>query len=210
MVFKRRDKQTYRQWIVEFIYPRKGWRRGMDYLSHRLKRLPDTPHKIAMGIACGVFVTFTPLFGLHFFAAWLLALLLRGNVFAALLGTFVGNPITFPIIAAVSYKLGSRIMGLGHEKTAWTKIRDGFEHAFTATWGNVKAVFGYGPSTWDGAKEFGYEVFLPYLIGGIIPGIITAAIFYFFSKPLIATYQKRRRLKLKERRARKLAKQGTP
>jgi len=210
VVFKRRDKQTYWQWFVEFMYPRKGWRRGMDYLSHRLKRLPDTPHKIAMGVACGVFVTFTPLFGLHFLAAWLLALLFRGNVFAALLGTFVGNPVTFPIIAAVSYKLGSRILGLGHEKTAWTTIRDGFEHAFIGTWENMKSVFGYGPSTWDGIKEFGHEVFLPYLIGGIIPGIITASIFYFFSKPLIATYQKRRRLKLRERRARKLAKQGTP
>lgn len=210
MVFKRRDKQTYWKWIVEFMYPRKGWRRGIDYLSHRLKRLPDTPHKIAMGIACGVFVTFTPLFGLHFFAAWFLALVFRGNVFAALLGTFVGNPVTFPFIAAVSYKLGSLILGRGHEKTAWTKIRDGFEHAFTATWANVKSIFGYGPSTWDGVKEFGHEVFLPYFVGGIIPGIITATIFYFFSKPLIASYQKRRRLRLKERRARKLAKQETP
>jgi len=205
VVFKRRNKQTYWQWIVEFLYPRKGWRRGMDYLGHRVKRLPDTPHKIAMGIACGVFVTFTPLFGLHFLAAWLLALLFRGNVFAALLGTFIGNPITFPFIAATSYQLGLEILGLGHEKTVWSKIHHGFQEAFGTLWINIRSIFGYEKSSWDGLLEFAQEVFLPYFIGGIIPGIITAGIFYFFSKPLIARYQKRRRLKLAERRARKLA-----
>ena len=210
MVFKRRDKQTYCQWIVEFIYPRKGWRRGVDYLSHRVKRLPDTPHKIAMGIACGVFVTFTPLFGLHFFAAWFLALVFRGNVFAALLATFVGNPITFPIIAATSYQLGLVILDMDHKKTVWHKIYNGFQDAFGTLWGNVKSIFGYQKSSWDGFFEFTHEVFLPYLVGGIIPGLITALIFYLFSKPLIATYQKRRRLKLQERRARKLAEKKAP
>lgn len=208
-MFKRRNKKTYWEWLVEPLYPRKGWLRTWDYMTHRIKRLPDTPHKIAMGIACGVFVTFTPLFGLHFFVAWFLALLFRGNVFAALLGTFVGNPITFPIIAATSYKLGLKILGMGNEKTAWTTLRDSVYEAFGTIWSNAKSLFGYEPSTWDGFKEFAHEVFLPYLVGGIIPGLITAVIFYVFSKPLIATYQKRRRLKMEERRARKLAEKSS-
>jgi len=37
------------------------------------------------------------------------------------------------------------------------------------------------------------EVFFPYLIGGIIPGIIVSTIFYIVSVPLIRAYQKRRR-----------------
>jgi uncharacterized protein len=205
VVFKRRNKQNFWKWIVEFTYPRKGWSRGLEYISHRLKRLPDTPHKIAIGIACGVFVTFTPLFGLHFFLAWLLAVIFRGNVFAAILGTFVGNPITFPIIAATSYQLGLAMMGMGHEKTVWSKLHDSFQNAFSTLWANIRSIFGYEPSSWDGLVEFAKEVFLPYLIGGIIPGLITAALFYIFSKPLIATYQKRRRLKQLERRARKKA-----
>jgi uncharacterized protein (DUF2062 family) len=202
-VFKRRNKQTYSQWIAEFLYPRKGWRRGIDYVSYRIKRLPDTPHKIALGIACGTFVTFTPLFGLHFFLAWFLALMLRGNVLAAILGTFVGNPITFPFIAASSYQLGLTILGMRKKETVWVKLRESFEEAFITIWSNFKSLFGYEKSSWDGFVEFLQNVFLPYLIGGIIPGIVTAVVMYFFSKPLIATYQKRRRLKLRERRARK-------
>ena len=209
-MFKRRDKQTYWQWIVEFLYPRKGWSRGVEYISHRLKRLPDTPHRIAMGIACGVFATFTPLFGLHFFLAWFLALIFRGNVLAALLGTFVGNPITFPIIAATSYQLGLRILGLGHERTVWTKLRTSFEDAFSTLWANIRSIFGYEKSSWDGFLEFAKEVFLPYLVGGIIPGVITAVIFYAVTRPLIASYQKRRKLRLIKRRAKQKEKNKTP
>jgi len=203
-VFKRRNKQTYWQWIVEFVYPRKGWSRGMDYIGHRIKRLPDTPHKIAMGIACGVFVTFTPFFGLHFLLAWILALMFRGNILAAIMATFVGNPITFPIIAATSYQLGLRIMGMGHEKTVWSKIHDSFVDAFNTLWANIRSIFGSEQSSWDGFFEFAQDVFLPYLVGGIIPGLFVSGLFYVFSKPLIAGHQKRRKLKLQERHARKL------
>ena len=202
-MFKRRNKQTYSQWIAEFLYPRKGWRRGIDYVSHRIKRLPDTPHKIALGIACGAFVTFTPLFGLHFFLAWFLAVMFRGNVLAAILGTFVGNPITFPFIAATSYQLGLTILGMRKKETVWIKLQESFEDAFVTIWSNFKSLFGYEKSSWDGFLEFLQNVFLPYLVGGIFPGIITAIVMYVFSKPLIATYQKRRRLKLQERKKRK-------
>jgi uncharacterized protein (DUF2062 family) len=176
----------------------------MDYIGHRIKRLPDTPHKIAMGIACGVFVTFTPFFGLHFLLAWFLASIFRGNILAAIMATFVGNPITFPIIAASSYQLGLRILNLNHEKTVWSKIHDSFQEAFNTLWANIRSIFGSEQSSWDGFLEFAQEVFLPYLIGGIIPGLVVSGLFYVFSKPLIAGHQKRRRLKLQERYARKM------
>jgi len=204
-VFKRRNKQSYWQGFVELMYPRKGWRRGIDYFSHRLKRLPDTPHRIALGLAVGSFVSFTPLFGVHFLAAWWLALVMRANVFSALLGTFFGNPITFPFIAATSYQLGLRILGKKEEQTVWNRLRDSFEEAFYTLWNNTKALFGHERSSWDGFWEFFQEVFVPYMIGGIIPGMITGVVFYVSSKPLIATYQKRRKLKAEERKARKAA-----
>ena len=209
-MFKRRNKQSYWQGFVEFMYPRKGWRRGIDYITHRLKRLPDTPHRIALGIAVGVFISFSPLFGLHFLASWWLALVVRANVFAALLGTFFGNPLTFPFIAATSYQLGLRMLGKTKEQTTvWVRLRDAFEEAFGTIWGNIKSLFGYKKSSWDGFMEFTQDVFMPYLIGGIIPGFIAAVVCYVFSKPLIATYQKRRKLKMEERKARKLAQRDT-
>ena len=87
--------------LLEFFYPRGGWYRAAQYVRHRLRRLPDQPQRIARGIWAGVFASFTPFYGLHFLSAFLIAKVMRGNILAAILGTFFGNPITFPIIAAL-------------------------------------------------------------------------------------------------------------
>ena len=54
MVFKRRDKPPFSIRMRELLYPRRGWRRAIEYLGHRVRRLPDTPHRIALGFACGL------------------------------------------------------------------------------------------------------------------------------------------------------------
>ena len=95
--------------------PRKGWRRGYLYLGKRVQRLPDSPHRIALGFACGVMASFTPFFGFHFVIAAALAFITRGNILASAIGTFVGNPLTFPFIAGTAMYLGHRITGIGLE-----------------------------------------------------------------------------------------------
>ena len=52
-------------------------------------------------------VSFSPFIGFHFLLAILFAYLLRGNLIAALIGTFVGNPFTFPFIWIFIYKVGN-------------------------------------------------------------------------------------------------------
>ncbi len=192
-MFKRKHPRSYWQSFKEFFYPRTGWRRAINYIGYRLKRLPDTPHKIALGFAIGAFVCFTPFFGLHFFIAAFFAWLLRGNMVAALTGTFFGNPVTFPIIATVSYRFGLWIMDYSRSDTAWQKIRAGFNNASHTLWSNVKSLFGYGPSTWDGMVEFFNTVMVPYLVGGILPGFVTATAIYFATKPAVRVYQNRRK-----------------
>lgn len=195
-MFKRRTPLSFWQWLKEGFYPRAGWRRVINYTGYRLKRLPDTPHRIALGFACGAFASFSPLFGFHFFLAAFLAFVLRGNVLSSLMGTFFGNPITFPIIGVVSYRTGLYILGLGPEKTAWHKIKHGIGEASNSIWSGLKSIFGYGPTRWDGFVEFFHQVFIPYLVGGIIPGFITAVVIYFVSKPLVRAYQARRKGRL--------------
>ena len=92
MVFKRRDPKPFLRAVVEFFWPRGGWKRAANYVKHRLRRLPDPPERIARGIWAGVFTTFTPFYGLHFLFAGLLAFAMRGNIFAAMLATFFWQP----------------------------------------------------------------------------------------------------------------------
>ena len=65
MVFRRRTPLTLPQKLRALVLPPGGWSRALSYLRLRLTRISDQPHRVARGIACGVFVGCTPLFGLH-------------------------------------------------------------------------------------------------------------------------------------------------
>jgi uncharacterized protein (DUF2062 family) len=159
--------------------PRKGWRRGYLYLGKRVQRLPDSPHRIALGFACGVMASFTPFFGFHFVIAAALAFITRGNILASAIGTFVGNPLTFPFIAGTAMYLGHRITGIGLEFQ---------NHIFT---------FG---SLWDNLEA----IFVPYLVGGFFPGVAASVTAYWLGRPVVAAFQKRRRSKLMKRAKQRL------
>ncbi|WP_172960991.1 DUF2062 domain-containing protein [Oceaniglobus roseus] len=198
MVFKRRTPRSYLQALAEFFYPRGGWTRAGWYVIHRLRRLPDPAHKIARGIAAGVFTSFTPLFGFHFLVSAGLAWAMRGNILAALLGTFIGNPLTFPIIATVSVELGSRMLGLEHG-VPLPSVVSSFSYASLELWTNLKAVFTGRPVQWSNLHGFFSYVFMPYLVGGIPTGILAAVMSYVASRPLISAYQKARIKRLKKK-----------
>jgi hypothetical protein len=63
---KRRERPAVLDRIYRAMWPKGGWTRAFHYVRHRLRRLPDTPERIARGIWAGVFVTFTPFYGMHF------------------------------------------------------------------------------------------------------------------------------------------------
>ena len=203
-MFKRRSPRNFRQSLVNLCIPGGGWGRSANYVMHRLRRLPDSPERIAKGIAAGVGVSCLPLFGLHFIAAASVAWALRGNIFASLLATFFGNPFTFPIIVVSSMELGNFL--LGREKTI--KVSEAMS-AFGAIWGefwrNFLAIFTPDPIVWEKLGKFGMDVFVPYFLGGSLIGIVCGVIAYFLSLPLIRAYRNRRLKKLQERfeRARK-------
>ena len=196
-MFKRRSPITYTEAVLRWVYPRGGWTRAGRYIVHRLRRLPDPAHKISRGIAAGVFASFTPFFGFHFVLAWLVALGLRGNILAALLATFFGNPVTFPVIATISVELGSWL--LGGPRVPPQEILLGFSLASVELWGNFAAIFSPAKVSWAETGQFFSRIFLPYLVGCIIPGFVAGVAAYLMANPVIASYQRGRIKKLKER-----------
>lgn len=180
-MFKRRDKAPFGERVRERISPRKGWARGFEYMGRRMQRLPDAPESIALGFACGVFTSFTPFFGLHFLVAAVLAWVLRSNIFASAVGTFAGNPFTFPFfIVPASLQLGYWVLGRGYAAdTSFTDL--GFFDLIAHTFQNA------------------HYLFWPYLVGGTIVGLPCAVASYFLVKPIVRTYQARRRNRLAAR-----------
>ncbi|UWQ91003.1 DUF2062 domain-containing protein [Aliisedimentitalea scapharcae] len=197
MVFRRRDRRSVLRTIWEFLWPRGGWKRAFLYVKHRVRRLPDSPQRIARGVWAGVFTTFTPFYTMHFLVAALIARGMNGNILAALSATFFGNPLTYVPIGVVSLKTGHFLLGTEFDETVDKSLVGKFVDASKDLADNLLALMMDRPADWEGLKLFFNEVFYPYLVGGLIPGAITATAAYLLTLPLIAAYQKRRRSKIK-------------
>ncbi len=126
-MFQRRTRLALHEKGRELVWPSMGWPRVARYAWTRVKRIRATPHSIALGVAFGVFASFTPFKGLHIAISLFLAYLFGGNLISAALGTLVGNPATFPVIWVATYELGVIFIGpttLGMDPVfeAWSQL----------------------------------------------------------------------------------------
>ncbi len=199
MIFKRRDPKPFLRKMAELLWPRGGWARAFHYVKHRVRRLPDSPERIARGIWAGVFITFTPLFGFHFLGAVMIARAMKGNILASLMATFVGNPLTFVFITLASLKTGHWMLGTELEEGELRALSRKFADAGSDLWHNFLAIFTPEKMDWSGLAIFSRDVFYPYLMGGIVAGIFFGTIAYYASVPVLRAYQKRRRGLIKQK-----------
>jgi len=73
--------------------------------------LDNHPGHIAAGFAVGVFISFTPFFGLHTLIAVIAAFVFRLNKLTCITGSWVNTPLTVAPVLVLSYKLGNMILG---------------------------------------------------------------------------------------------------
>lgn len=197
-MFKRRNPQTWHAWVKTQVYPRGGFRRASLYQWHRLRRLPDPPHRIARGIFAGTFVNFPPIFGLQIPAAALLAWAMRGNILAAVLATLLSNPVTTPLIAIVSLKLGHWMLGTPGG-ISLNAVFAAFAAAGADLWHNLTTLFTAETTSWEGLRLFWRRIYWPYTIGSILPGLVTSALLSWATIPVLTAYQTLRRRRLQKR-----------
>ncbi|MCU0826707.1 MAG: DUF2062 domain-containing protein [Tabrizicola sp.] len=185
-------------WLREQVYPKSGFKRATRYVVYRMRRLPDQPHRVARGVFAGFFIGFLPLPGMQFLAAWGMARLMRGNVLAALLGTFNTNPLTTPPFAVFSVWLGHWMLGIEAPLNG-KYILSALENALHDLWFNFTALFGPEKAQWDGLAQFFNEIYLPWFIGALGPAIVISAVAYYVTIPLVEAYQKARAATAHER-----------
>ena len=139
--------------------------RFISYYKLKLARLPASNYAISSGFACGAMVSFTPLLGLHFLLAVVFAFIIRGNVIAALIGTVIGNPLTFPFIWGLIYNVGIYVSYKDH-KDLNAEI-------------NIEMILNQT-----------YEIFVPMLTGGAVLAIPIWLITYLVTYSFISSYKK--------------------
>jgi uncharacterized protein (DUF2062 family) len=136
--------------------------------------------------------------GLQFLAAWGAARLIRGNVLAALLGTFNTNPVTTPFFAGLALSLGHWMLGAAAPLNP-EYIGKAFANAGSDLWFNITSIFGPEKAQWDGLIQFWNEIYWPYFIGALGPAILFSSIAYYVTIPLVTAYQKARAATAHER-----------
>lgn len=96
----------------EYLWPSMGLRRWLRWVALSLLRQAHKPHAVALGVAIGVWTAFFPILGTHMIIAAFFCWLLGANFLAAVLGTWFGNPWSYPLMWAFSHHLGRKLLGL--------------------------------------------------------------------------------------------------
>ncbi len=87
-------------------------RSAKDFCVYRVLHADDPPHRLALGIAVGFFVTFTPLMGIQMVLSVFIAWLLKANKLVGIPIVWISNPVTFIPIYYPCYWVGCKLLGM--------------------------------------------------------------------------------------------------
>lgn len=188
MLFKRRTPAPMLERVRVALWPRRNWGRSVKYVLHRVWRLKGSPHSIAIGCAAGVFISFTPFLGFHFILAGIIAWIVGGNILASALGTFFGNPLTFPFIWLSTFKTGHWLLG-GNAKMSMSDLETQLVSLTkglfsTSIDGIMQAVMSFWP------------IMKPMAVGAVPLGFCASVVSFYIIRKAVESYQHRKQEQL--------------
>jgi uncharacterized protein (DUF2062 family) len=155
--------------------------------------LEDSPYRIAMGAAAGIFCSVLPTLG-QTFIGMILAKIMRGSVIASLPWSWLSNPFTTLPIWYGCYRVG--LVATGDEPKAFADVSLLFTRFMDLPW---REALGHG------FTDLG-DIFLPTLLGSLIVGAAAAALGYALIHAAVVHLHHRRAA----RRAAWAARRGEP
>lgn len=143
----------------------------------------DPPHKIALGMALGIFVGFLPIMGIQMAVVTLFAIPLRGNLKAAVAGVWISNPITFIPLYWANYQFG--VLFCAHRKVSWEEFGGKMATASNWDWSAIK-------SSLTSLMNMGADVFVPLWLGSTILAVFFGVITYFVAYRWVVFYRNKK------------------
>jgi uncharacterized protein (DUF2062 family) len=144
----------------------KYWR-ALKYFYLRFIRLRGDPHELALGMALGVFAGSMPILPFQTALAIFLALVFKSSKIAAMLGTWISNPLNWYFLYFYSYKIGAGILGLSGTGKVFHSIMLSIHQ---------------GESAWilfEKMVNAGGELMAAFLVGGLALGLVFSVPSYF-------------------------------
>ncbi len=154
--------------------------RILKYYYYQFVRLRATPEEVSRGLALGVFIGMTPTYGFQVAIAILLAIALKENKLAALIGVQITNPLTAVPIYIFNYKVGHFFIPVAAETLAFDP--------------NLSLV-----DQVQKLADTSFDYLLAWVVGCLIVGAVSALLTYFISKPLYIYLRDRMRIYLEKK-----------
>ncbi|MDR0964996.1 MAG: DUF2062 domain-containing protein [Myxococcales bacterium] len=158
---------------------RRQFARLRHFVVHKILGIDDSPHRIALGVAIGIFITWMPLIGFQMALTLFFATLLRANKVVGVPLVWISNPATLWIYIP-NYVLGCWLLGEAPSVERLT--------------GALGQAFGLGAL---GLKERGillfqtlWDTFAPLMLGSVIIGAVLAAISYVATRRGVHAYRR--------------------
>ena len=152
----------------------------------RILHADDPPHRLALGVALAIFVTFTPTIGFQSMLVVALAWIFGGNKLVGLPLIWLSNPATFVPIYYPSYRIGRWILGGPPVSWGWwkdlTHPPDGMLEAMRFYWSRI------------------VEIIWPLTLGCLVVATPLALASYWLTYHLVGKYRA-----IRERRKERLA-----
>jgi uncharacterized protein (DUF2062 family) len=148
---------------------------------HKLMGLQDSPHAIALGFSCGIFLGFTPLFGLKTILSICLAWLFRSNKIASVIGVTLHDfSLPFvPMLLRLEYVMGYWLLSYPHQMPPHMHFKE-VQLELLFQWTTFLTIGG------------------PLMLGSVIIGLPFAVLSYYASKWVVVEYRLKRAAYLKK------------
>ncbi|WP_347985896.1 heavy metal translocating P-type ATPase [Methylomonas sp. AM2-LC] len=164
---------------------KKGWIKQVSYVVrkwyHQLIQHNETPYRIAMGCACGIFSSTLPVFGQTFIAI-LFARLCGASVLASVPWSWISNPLTTLPIWYAGYKLGLWLLPTQENTLSYAEIKTYLQN-FETIKGSQELV-AISSGIWDVLK--------PLWLGTVLMGIALAFLGFAVIYWMLIVKQRRR------------------
>jgi len=141
------------------------WLRRMGQI---LLQVEDSPTRVAAAFGLGVFIAFFPLLGIHTGMALVIAILLRLNRVAILVGCWINNPWTIAPMYSAGTLLGCALLGVAPGSPVaidWSLKGRAFYSALVAT---------LRPLVW------------PFVVGNLVLGVVAGLVAFLLLRTLLA------------------------
>jgi uncharacterized protein (DUF2062 family) len=135
----------------------------------QLISLNGKPQDLALGLTIGVFIGVTPTIPFHTLLIVVFCFLLKKNITAAYLGSWmISNPVTIPFFYVTQYRLGKYVLG------------SGYPVCMVKEYSLLNLI------------QRGWDVILPLQIGGVIMAPFFAVPIYFIAQKVFITIRNNR------------------